>query len=225
MQACNECHVHVETGGEFCPLCGTRLEETPDRPADPVPNAYPDLSRSMAQYNFVWRLFAFLTFFGCGFSVLINLLLNPRFLWCLIVIAAAVYSWATVPRLLARGANSAKKIVLTVLITALLVVALDLIIGYRGWSVDYVVPSLLITGILASWAMVMFNRTRWAQYVLYQVIVGIFGFVPLLLYLLGIGGNLVLVLVAAGLALASILITVTFGDRSIKNEFIKRFHV
>ena len=72
--------------------------------------------------------------------------------------------------------------------------------------------------------MVIINRTSWARYVLYQVIMGAFGFIPLVLYLLGLAQNLVIVLVSAGISLASLLATIVFADSSIKSEFKRRFH-
>lgn len=226
MKACNECHVHVAGKRDFCPLCGADLQKSDVPSAAPGPgNAYPDLTGLVAPYDFVRRLLLFLTVLGCGMSVLVNLLVTPWFLWCLIVLAAAVYCWAVIPPVLSRGRNYAKQIVWQVSLTAALVIALDFITGYRGWSVDYVLPGLLSAGILATCLMSIFNRTNWNQYALYQVLIGVFGFIPLLLYLLGITDSLIMVLVTAGLALASILITFIFGDRSVKSEFKRRFHM
>lgn len=225
MEACNACHVHVEGSEGFCPLCGTDLVAggAPTRPV--VRNLYPDLSQRAAQYNLTLRLLLFVSLLGCGVSVLVNLLAMPGFWWCLIVLAFVAYCWLAIPPLLRKGVNFAKQTVFLVALTALLVVALDAIIGWHGWSVDFVLPGLLSAGILAILAMVVFNRTNWAQYALYQVIMGVFGFIPLLLYLLNIANNLVMVLVAAGLALASLLITVLFADRTVKSEFKRRFHL
>lgn len=224
MKACNACHVKADTESDFCPLCGTPLEPA-SPPAGILPrNEYPDLSHVMVQYNFIRRLLLFISLLGCGLSVLVNVLVTPYFMWSLIVVASVAYCWLILPPLLRRGVNYAAQAVLQVVFTSVLVVALDVIIGYRGWSVTYVVPGLLCAGILAIALMIALNRTNWAQYLLYQLIMGIFGFVPLLLYFLGFARNMVMVLVTAGCALASLLATIVFGDRTIKSEFKRRFH-
>lgn len=223
MKTCNECHVNIEGEREFCPLCGGMLEEFPQQ--SPPLNLYPDLAGRTRQYNLIARLLVFLSLLGGGLSILINLLVFSGFLWCLIVVAALIYLWLVVPPLLRQGVNYSRRIMLQVILTCVLVVALDFITGYRGWSVDYVVPGLLSAGIGAIGVMVMFNRTNWGQYVLYQVQMGIYGFIPLVLYLCGLSNSLVMVLVAASLALASLLITFVFGDRTIKSEFKRRFHL
>lgn len=191
MKACNECHVYLANqDSDFCPLCGSPLEEKALPAGSNVPtpnNRYPDLHGATAQYNLVKRLLVFFSLLGGSVSLLVNLLVPTGFLWSLVAIAAILYLWLSIPPLLRRGINFAKRIVFQVLFTSALVVAMDIIIGYNGWSVSYVVPALLCAGIVGIWVMIIFNRTSWAQYVLYQFIMGIFGLIPLLLWGLEIG--------------------------------------
>lgn len=226
MKTCEECRVRVATEKEFCPLCGNALAAGQGAPAYRLPgNRYPNLGPTLVQFNLLRRLLIFITLLSCGVSVLVNWLVTPGYWWCFIVIASVLYCWLTIPPLLRRGRNFASQVVLQVFLTGGLVVGLDFFVGYRGWSVSYVVPSLLCAGILAIGLMAVFNRTNWAQYILYQVLMGIFGFIPLVLYLLGLSRNLVMVLVTAGLGLASLLVMLVFGDRTIKSEFKRRFHI
>jgi hypothetical protein len=225
MKACNGCQVNVRTKGEFCPLCGTALVPATAHAARLPENDYPDLTGAAAQYNLFFRLALFLSLLSAGLSVLVNLLVPAKLLWCLIVVAALAYLWLTVPPLLRRGANHAKRTMYQAVFTSLMVTALDFIIGYRGWSIAYAVPALLDAAIVAVGLMVMFNRTGWSQYIFYQMLTAVFGFAPLTVYLMGFANNLVMVLVTAGLALASLLLTIIFGEKSIKNDFRRRFHV
>lgn len=228
MKACKACGVTVESRGEFCPLCGEPLAETGVAPQPQQAgrcNLYPDLHSRTVQHNFILRLLVFVSLLGCGVSVMVNLLVHSTFMWSLIVVAAVLYSWITIPPLLRRGVNYAARTVLIVIVTSALVVVLDLLTGYRGWSVSYVIPGLLAAGIVSIGMMIVFNRTSWARYVLSQVIMGVFGFVPLVLYAVGLGSSLVMALLAAGFALASLLVTIVFGDRTIKSEFKRRFHI
>ena len=72
--------------------------------------------------------------------------------------------------------------------------------------------------------LILCNRTNWAGYVVYQVVLAIFGFVPLVLYLAGAAKSLAAVLVPTVLAAASLAALAAFGDRSIKSEFKRRLH-
>jgi hypothetical protein len=156
---------------------------------------------------------------------LINWLVTPDFWWCLIVLAVAAYCWISIPPLLRRGANYATRAVWQVIFTSALCVALDFIVGYTGWSVSYVVSSLLCAGILSIGLMAIFSRTSWTQYVFSLAWMALFSFVPLILLLVGIAQNVVLVIITAALGLACLLTLIVFGDRTIKNEFKRRFHL
>lgn len=224
MKNCEACRVHVDTlQDQFCPLCGEELI-TIDL-ATPSKHPYPNLAGRLQKYNFIARLLLFLTLLGCAVSVLINWLVTPDFWWCLIVLAAAAYCWVSIPPLLRRGANFATRAVWQVIFTSLLCVILDWIVGYTGWSVTYVLPSLLCAGILSITLMAVFSRTSWVQYVFSLSWMALFAFIPLILYLLDIAQNLVMVLITAALGIACLLTLIVFGDRTIKNEFRRRFHL
>jgi hypothetical protein len=225
MKACNACHITVRTDQTGCPLCGGALTEAPPPKQPPPYNSYPDLSGFAAQYNFVLRLFIFVTLLGCGMSVIINLLIPTGFWWCVIVIAAAAYLWLSIPPLLSQGVDYGSRIVLQAIFTSILAVLLDWMSGYGGWSVTFVVPGLFSAGILAIGLMAVFNRTNWSQYVFHQLLMGLCGLIPLILYLLGWANNLLMVLITVGLALASLLVTIVFGDKSLKSDFRRRFHL
>lgn len=220
MKTCERCNAAINTGRQQCPLCGTPLEKGDD----PAFFSYPALTDITVRYNLVMRIGIFISVLASGLSLLINFLTSPHFMWSLIVIACLVYLWALVLSLLRRGVNQAKRIIFQVVMTSLLVVALDVITGYKGWSVSFVVPGLFSVGILAVLIMSIFMPTKWSEYIFYQLMMSIFGFIPLGLYFFGLAQNLVVVLVSTGIALMSVLFTIIFGDRSLKNDFIRRFH-
>lgn len=223
MKTCNACHITVNTTAEFCPLCGSALDDNTQKESV-ILNPYPNLSKTIQQYGFLRRLLLFISLFVVIGCVLINLLTPHEDLWSLLVAAGVAYFWLIVPPILRRGSNRARQIMSQVIFTSLLVLGIDFFFGYQGWSLDYVIPSLLMAGIVGIALMAIFNRTRWAQYVLYQLIVATFSFVPLVLYLVGLTDSMVMVLVTAILGLASLLATIIFADRSVKNEFKRRFH-
>lgn len=225
MKICNDCHVELENKLEFCPLCGTTLEDTDKRGLMPyVLNRYPDFSKALHGQQFIKKLFVFISLLGAVVSVLVNFFVAPKPMWSLLVLGGLAYGWLIIPPILRRGTNKASQVVMQVLLTSILLIGVDFFFGYRGWSVNYVVPSLFIAGMLTLALFIVFNRTNWRQYLIYQFIMALFSLVPLVLFLFGISTSLVMALVAASLGFASIFATVVFGDRSVKNEFRRRFH-
>lgn len=141
------------------------------------------------------------------------------------MLVSLIYAWATVPHFLRKGGNYAGKIFTQVICSSGLVVTLDLLLGWQKWSVNYVVPVLLCVGISAVSLVVMLNATNWARYVMYQVLLGFFGFIPLVLYFAGISQNEVFALITTGFAVAVLVATFVFGDKTIKNEFKRRLRL
>lgn len=225
MKICNVCHIHIDTTEATCPLCGNGLQETAAAEYNVPKNHYPNLKKELVKYNFIMRILLFVSLLGCGVSVLINLLTNTTFLWCLIVVAAVVYAWLVVPSLLRQGFNYGLQALLQGLLASALCIALDFIIGYSGWSFTYVIPSIITLCILSVDLLSLFYRTNYTQYILYQIIVGVLGFVPLILYLTSVTHVFILAIIPACLGLASVLACLIFSDKSVKNEFKRRFHI
>ncbi len=225
MQTCNECHIEVRTKEPVCPVCGSALEASQKPVEFLAKNSYPDLHSRTAAFGLVFRILKAVTVFACLFSVLANAMLTPSLWWSLLVLAASAYGWILMPAWIRRRANVVRVLLFQILLTGLAVVLVDFVTGYRAWSMDYVVPSLLIAGIATSGLIIAFNFRQWSQYVFYQVSLCAAGLLPLLFYFLNLAHNLPLVLISAGLGLAGLVLTVFLADKSIKNEFVKRFHV
>ncbi len=220
MKFCKECMVQVDAPGACCPLCGAPLLSDS---GDEAPPAYPQVA-SRKRYHFAYRLLFFLSLLTVAVCGLVNWLVTPGSFWWPFVVTVVVYAWLAVPHALRRGGNGGGKTLMQVVCASALVVLLDVEIGWQGWSVSFVLPFIFCAGIVAVFVLILCNRTNWAGYVVYQVVLAIFGFVPLVLYLAGAAKSLVAVLVPTVLPAASLAALAAFGDRSIKSEFKRRLH-
>lgn len=218
MKYCEACHVKIATPATFCPLCGTLVlgEGTAQR-------AYP-IRFSQHSYYFVLRLLLFCSLLCVAICAAINFLAGHQFWWWLVVATGLLWLWAITTHNLRRGTNAGGRVLMQVVATGVLGILLDAEFGYRGWSVTYVLPAVCGAGIVAIVLLVLFNLTNWSQYVLYQLALGVLGFVPLALALAGFATRL-WPSVAVGLAaFACLLMLALFGDSSVKNELVRRLH-
>lgn len=224
---CNHCQAKVYSQKSYCPLCGQGLFSLAERAEkdSPPPIPYPDLSRVKKSYNIFLRVWLFVTLLILGSSFLLNLLVFRESPWSLILLVIAVYVWLMLLSLLRRGVNQAKRLTLHVSVTSLLFFFMDYLTGYEGWSLSYAMPILFMGGIIGILVMSIFLHARWQDYVFYQVLMGLFGFIPLILYFSGIAKSLLMVILVSSLGLASILFTLIFADRSLKEDFVRRFHL
>ena len=67
--------------------------------------------------------------------------------------------------------------------------------------------------------IIVANRTNWARYVMYQALLALLGFVPPILYLIGVANQLWAAFIPALLAGVNLAMLAAFGVRNMKYEF------
>lgn len=146
-------------------------------------------------------------------------------LWSVIAIGCIVYVAVTVKYSIMRHANLAWKIVVQTVVAGALLVIFDHVTGYGGWSVDYGIPSILLFADLAVVFLILVNRMNWQSYFMYQIAVTIFSFIPILLWAAGLVTRPSMAFLTAGVTLLILAVTIRWGDRSVKTELKRRFHL
>lgn len=221
MKYCSECKISINEESVLCPLCKKELETTikegPER-------LYPKLEAIPSSYEFIRKLLIFISIVVCASSVFVNYVLDSSFLWYLIVITCVIYFWIAVSNVIRTNTNAAFKILFQVVCASALVTAIDYETGGHGWALSFVVPVIISFGTVSILILIFFNSTNWARYVLYQWMLAIFGFVPIVLYKTGLSKSFVASVITTVLAIISLTITIVFGDKTIKNEFKRRIH-
>ena len=146
-------------------------------------------------------------------------------LWSVIAIVLMAYTALTVEYSILRHANLASKILLQTVAAQALLVALDHSTGYNGWSVNYGIPSTILFADLSVVSLILVNRMNWQSYFMYQIAVTVFSFIPLILWAAGFLTRPSLALITVAVTVIILTVTIVLGDRSVKTELKRRFHV
>ena len=107
----------------------------------------------------------------------------------------------------------------------LYVILIDWIVGFHGWSVNYVLPAgimLLDAGIVL---LMIINSRNWQSYLMFQLFGIVCSLIPLLLIALHIVTHPGLSELAFGISVFLFLGTLIIGDRRARLELKRRFHV
>ena len=145
--------------------------------------------------------------------------------WSFLTIGAVAYVAMILRYSIMRKASLAGHLVrLSVGIQALLII-FDGINGFAGWSVNYVIPSLILFDVIAVIFLILVNRMNWQSYFMYQIALTVFSFIPLILWRAGLVTRPLLSLIAVVLSVSVLMITIILGDRSVKDELRRRFHL
>lgn len=112
------------------------------------------------------------------------------------------------------------------IIISLLTLAIDIVIGYSGWSVKIAIPIIIIVANFTMLVLTIVSRKKYLKYALYEIIIFIFSMLPLILTLIKIiPNNSILSIIAVSVSLiVSILILILCGN-DINQEIQRRFHI
>lgn len=221
MKTCRRCSVNVLDNTDICPLCRTVLTEFDGITADSI---YPKMDVNVRKYNFIARIFLFLSIVGGVTAIVVNYITYNGVMWSLFTSAAILYFWAAVIHSIKHHINAASKIFVQTISLSVLAVIMDFVLGYSGWAVNYVIPNLFSIANIAVLIIIIVNRMNWHNYVLYQLAIAFFGFIPIVLFLFRIIDKPFITIIATIISFLTLLVAIIFGDKTVKSELKRRFH-
>ncbi len=222
MKKCRYCQVTILDPTMICPLCHSVLEPEKDECSTGM---YPDVKDVSRALNFLVKLYTFLAIVAEASLVIINYITYKHIWWSAIAGIAILYFYITLRYSIQKSGGYLRTILIQIFGGVALTIAVDLIIGYRGWSVNYVVPSAILLLDLAIIVLMLVNMENWQSYILLQLLTIVLGIVTLILWRVGIITHPVVTIIAASVSAALFVGTLIFGDRRAKNELKRRFHV
>lgn len=222
MRECKRCHVEILDDTSICPLCKNVLEMTGEGVAH---NGYPDVKAVTKKLTFVVRLYSFLAIIVEAALIIINYLTYHGIRWSAISGIIILYFYITLKYSLQKN-NGYKTVILVQLIGAvLIIIAMDYIVGYQGWSVNYVLPSAILLLNATIGILMIVNVSNWQSYILMQILTVVLSGGCMILWIFHIITSPILTFTALAVSLCMLLGTLIFGERKAKVELKRRFHV
>ena len=220
MSRCRQCNIEVLDETERCPLCHSVLEPTIE-----VENMYPDVKIKTRRMMLLSRIYLFVAIVAEAVLVAVNHYGDFETAWSLVTGLIFFYGYLVVRfAILGKTGYIAKTIVLT-LIAILILIAIDFVSGYRGWSVRYVFPAAIILVDVGIIICMIVNRRNWQSYMMWQIFMILCSIVPVILIFTGIVTAQLFALIAFAFSLFLFLGTLIIGDRRARVELKRRFHV
>ncbi len=222
MKECKKCRVEILDDTAVCPLCSSVLETSGEQEQS---TGYPDVKSVSRKLSFIVRLYSFLAIVSEAALIVINYLYFHGVWWSAVTGICILYFYITLKYSLQKNRGYQSVILTQVIGAVLLVIAADYIVGYRGWSVNYVLPGaiLLLNGTIAT--LMIVNASNWQSYILMQILTVVASVVCMILWRFAVITKPLFSLAALAVSLCLLLGTLIFGDRKAKTELKRRFHV
>lgn len=158
--------------------------------------------------------------------IIINLCTSTRYLWSLIVVAGIIYSWITVIYAVQRNINIASNVMIQSILISILVLCIDFIIGYTGWSINLAIPIIIIVANVTVLGLTFVSIHRYYKYAIYQLIIFILSLIPMVIFISSrnIIVKPIFTIIASLIALFAFIMSLTLCGKSIVDELDRRLH-
>lgn len=188
---------------------------------------YPTIEFNLGAFHLLRKIFTFIALLTALTMFIINYATYDfaPLLWSLISVAAIVYAMITVYYSILNNSNLASKILVQTIGASILCVIIDNVIGYKGWSVNFIIPALILISNFVVIILMIVNPMKRQTYFMYQLTITIFSVLSFALCFTKIITRDEVAIAAGIICVLSLIGSILFGDKGFKNELIRRFHI
>lgn len=186
---------------------------------------YPQIAYDPDKWKKLMSLFYAVLMTAAVVVGIVNWLTFSGLWWAGIAIPAILFAALTFRYSIFKHANLGKSVMIETLGLQILLFLTDVVLGYQGWSVNYAIPSILLFADIVIVFLIIVNRLNWQSYFMYQIAITCLSFLPVILWAMGLITNPAMTWITVVLSVLILLLTILFGDKRVKNELIRRFHL
>lgn len=220
MGKCNNCKIEILDETEYCPLCQSVLT-----PTEELENMYPDVRFMMRRFMLFTRIYLFCAILVQVVLFSINWVCKSEIWWSAIT-GLVFFCIYMILRYAILGKSDYKiKVFILALIGVLASIVIDFVIGYRGWSVNYVLPAMIVLVDIIIIGCMIYNRRNWQSYIMWQIFMILCSLIPAGLYIGELAQNPYVALSPLAASIALFLGTMIIGDHRARVELKRRFHI
>jgi len=221
MQYCTHCKVKIKGEHNVCPLCAGILEGE----GNPEEEVFPFIPTIYQEFNLFIRILILVSIVAVVASFAVNIIFTKESRWSLLVAAGVLCMWISLFFIIRKKNNVGKTILWQVGIISILSVIWDVSMGFIGWSIDYVIPSVCVLAmtVMAIGAKILKIGVR--DLIVYLFIDAIFGFIPVVFIIFGWLNVIFPSVICVAASIISLSALVLFEGDNMKNELKKRMHI
>lgn len=220
MRFCNNCNVSVVGKRKICPLCQDRL--TGDKPQEEI---FPKISFVYREYSLFFKVMLLVSIITATLSVAVNILIPDSGAWSFLILGGLGSVWASLITLINQRKNIPKNIVYQVMTISIIALIWDLLTGWKGWSINYVIPTVCVFAMISMAIISKIRKLYIEDYILYIIIDALFGIVPIIFVIFGFLDVLYPSIICISTSIISLSTIIIFEDRSLMAEIKRRLHV
>lgn len=221
MKSCPHCKIQVGGRGEYCPLCQSPLVGEGGVPY--FPNVEPAMRRASLLYKFV----AFFLLGGTVVCAAVDFLLTEEehLHWSVLVLACVIAVLLLLHTLMKRRHNAPRLLFQILVGASVLTLFGDWFLGWKGYSIDLVIPILCIIALVINFIFAFVNTRVTENALVYLLLNMLLGVVPYVALTLRRGTTPIAWVLCLVVSVITFLGLVIFKWRTLRIELQKRLHM
>lgn len=221
MSYCKNCKFTIQDDTSVCLFCGRVLTKDEDEPT----TAYPAIYQKTRIMKRVIMIITFVLLLVQALLMVLNYYLDKQGRWSWITGAAILYGIIFLQYTLLHKQSYIRKLFVQMILTILLLLAIDAVLGFQGWSLEYGLPCILLVLDLVVLLGMIIDRNNWVHYMTLQIVALVLSGANMLLYLTHVTKNTLLAWI--GLFVTVVLFggTMLAGYRKAKSELRRCFYI
>ena len=175
--------------------------------------------------NLIVKIGASISILVAILLIVINKLTSPHIPWAALANGGIVYLWIVLYYSIHKNINIAGHVLLHTVAISILTVYIDYELGFRGWSIDLAMPILIIISNITMLILTMVSYKKFIKYAIYQLMIVLFSMLPVLLITENMVQNKTLSMIASGISILNLIISLILCTRDVKEAVIRKFHM
>ena len=220
MKYCTHCKVHIRGNKDYCPLCENSLPTIQEKEEDLFPTIPLVIQRHLAL-----RIMIFISIATVVSSFAIHWILPSNINWPIFVLFGLLTMWLSLLVVIRQRHNIAKTIMWQVALLSLFSILWDWKIGWRGWSLNYVIPISYVAAMFVMYITAKIMHLSVRDYIVYLLLDTLFGVIPLLFILFGWVNIYYPSITCVAISVIFLSAILIFQGESIRYELKKRMHI
>jgi len=223
MKTCEKCAVSVSGDFEKCPLCQNTL--TGENQNKNEYETFPFVPFAIHKHSSLFRLLQLCSAAVVIVSFTVNWMLPQSGFWSLFVIAGVACMWLSLSIAIRKRHNILKNLTYQVTIVSILSVLWDVFTGWRGWSVDFVIPIVFVSAMSVTAVLAHILKLHTGAYIIYSFLLVLYGIIPAVFVLSGLSIIIYPSLICVACSLFSFAALMIFEGRNMIEELKRRLHL
>lgn len=221
MSKCKNCNVTILDDAYSCPLCHQVLEEDGSIGFD----MYPDARGSQKKFRLFENIVLFISVVVSIVLLAVDYLEGQIFGWSMVVVLLLVYGNTLIRLAILGKSGYVFKTISMLVIAVVIMLGIDYATGYRGWSLNFILPTGIILMDIAIIILMIVNFRNWQSYMMLQILMVLLSIIPLILAAMDIIVYKYMAVAAMAASLFLFLGTLIIGDKRARTELMRRFHI